>query len=712
MSATGCPWIQFIPLEEHELNGMFGVCKPSCLPDGRPILRVIMNLTGSNSTQVQLEGGCSTLPSITSWQSIVLDDGETLSLHQSDMASAFYLFKIPSIWQRHLAFNIVTKGQNIGGIADQDYALACAVIPMGWLNSVGIMQEISERLLSTGHLQEEHRFARGFTLPPWTNQILSHSKTEDKCWWHVYLDNFAGGGASALLCHQAAEAAWSSAGVISSDKKRISCANRITELGAEVDGELGMLGLSNDKLLKVVQATLWMLAQKFLQKKTVQIIAGRWMFGLQFRRPAMSFLQRTWEFVAVKLHMGTEMCRLVKAEFLSLVLCAPLLHCNLGAKICPQVVCSDASEKGGSVDVAYELTDVGRDFLEACEKKDIGRGIGHGSFLVVPLFNGIGGAFRCYDILGVTPRARIAVDVDEAASRVTCRRWPGCILVKDVRSIDRTQVKAWSLQFLDVSEGHIWGGWPCVDLSAVKFGRLNLAGPQSSLFWEIPRIIQLFEFGEQVEIKHVLENVASMDEAAAKQISAELQSMPYRLDSMHAVPMRRPRFAWTSETLEGIFPDIQISNGRYWREVSAPAQYPETEQWLTPGWCWAGEQEGAIFPTCLKTIPRVAPPPRPAGLEKTTWETQQRWRDDDFCYPPYQYADFFWLQTKQIGVFLVHLKRSCCWDMVSIIHNLHGVLRGSDKTRLVAWLCECPTNCYVGRKTRWVVGWDSGIVDP
>ena len=47
------------------LNGLFGVSKPSNLPDGRPILRLIMNLTGSNSTQFQLEGGCRSLPAIT-----------------------------------------------------------------------------------------------------------------------------------------------------------------------------------------------------------------------------------------------------------------------------------------------------------------------------------------------------------------------------------------------------------------------------------------------------------------------------------------------------------------------------------------------------------------------------------------------------------------------------------------------------------------------
>ena len=61
-----CDWI---PLEKVYkirgtpiLNGLFGVGKPSFLQDGRQVLRLIMNLTGSNATQEQLTGGCIGLP--------------------------------------------------------------------------------------------------------------------------------------------------------------------------------------------------------------------------------------------------------------------------------------------------------------------------------------------------------------------------------------------------------------------------------------------------------------------------------------------------------------------------------------------------------------------------------------------------------------------------------------------------------------------------
>ena len=228
----------------------------------------------------------------------------------------------------------------------------------------------------------------------------------------------------------------------------------------------------------------------------------------------------------------------VKAEFLALVCMAPVLHCNLGASISEHLICTDASEKAGSIEVAHELTAEGRDFLGGVESKKADIKDTPAELLLISLFNGIGGAFRAYDLLGVEPAGRIAVELDDAANRVTTRRWPGVTLVKDVRSIDRAMVRQWSLKYLKVAEIHLWAGWPCVDLSAVKYGRKNLEGEHSSLFWEIPRIKDLLaeEFGTTVVLKHVLENVASMDESAAHQISSFMEAVPYRLDPVDAVP--------------------------------------------------------------------------------------------------------------------------------------------------------------------------------
>ena len=245
-----CEWIPLSKVNTvrgvRVLNGLFGVAKPSKISDGRAVLRVIMNLTGSNATQRQIEGGCSGLPAITSWQSIIVEGSEQLKLFQSDMCSAFYLFKLPAVWRPHLAFNIAADGNDCGGDPGTTYVLSCSVIPMGWTNSVSVMQEISENLLRQGTLKPQNQVVRGQALPPWFTTLLSHAARGDKAWWHIYLDNFCAGERTwpgdpstwGEMCHQAAEKCWREAGVISSEKKRVSASRIITELGAEASPTL------------------------------------------------------------------------------------------------------------------------------------------------------------------------------------------------------------------------------------------------------------------------------------------------------------------------------------------------------------------------------------------------------------------------------------------------------------------------------------------
>lgn len=93
-----CRWIPYSAVHVVKgrklLNGLFGVQKPARLASGEPVLRVIMNLVPSNACLKQLQGAIEALPSICSWQGVVLEGDEELELHQSDMSSAFYLFKL------------------------------------------------------------------------------------------------------------------------------------------------------------------------------------------------------------------------------------------------------------------------------------------------------------------------------------------------------------------------------------------------------------------------------------------------------------------------------------------------------------------------------------------------------------------------------------------------------------------------------------------
>ena len=128
--------------DEMVLNGLFGVEKSTRTDSGKPVLRVIMNLVPSNSVMVQLQGATNNLPSIMSWMSLVAEGSEEVRIWQSDMSNAFYLFSLPEVWKGCLAFNIIRSGISLGFNDSRDFALTCCVLPMGWLSSVSIMQEL------------------------------------------------------------------------------------------------------------------------------------------------------------------------------------------------------------------------------------------------------------------------------------------------------------------------------------------------------------------------------------------------------------------------------------------------------------------------------------------------------------------------------------------------------------------------------------------
>ena len=147
-----CAWISEDEVFRYRgvavLSGMFGVAKPTLLPDGRPHLRVIMNLIPANAVMTQLSGMVSELPGITQYLSMVLSEGERVQFCQSDMTSAFYLFKLPSAWRRFLAFNFCVDGSLIHQSPAKKFYLSCSVLPMGWSSAVSVMQEVSQNLLS------------------------------------------------------------------------------------------------------------------------------------------------------------------------------------------------------------------------------------------------------------------------------------------------------------------------------------------------------------------------------------------------------------------------------------------------------------------------------------------------------------------------------------------------------------------------------------
>ena len=62
--------------------------------------------------------------------------------------------------------------------------------------------------------------------------------------------------------HSKVEENWKQNGILSSEKKRVSDCLEVEELGALLQGEIGVLGGTPHRFCKLIQATLWMIGQK------------------------------------------------------------------------------------------------------------------------------------------------------------------------------------------------------------------------------------------------------------------------------------------------------------------------------------------------------------------------------------------------------------------------------------------------------------------
>ena len=628
------------------LNGLFGVVKQGRFTSTQlPVLRVIMNLIPANSILSIIHGDINCLPSASSWIPLVISEQGELCMSQGDMSCAFYLFSVPSQWQTFMCFNFTTDGSSIGLQKGTLYRPACLVLPMGWSSSVGVMQQASREILLSFGFPPHLELKKGSPLPSWFTQVLE-ATTPDRAWWQVYLDNFMAADAEGQGCQSVnghlqslAMRAWESAGILSAEDKQVLSSTEVVELGVRLDGSRGLLGVSPERLLKTLLASVYFLQKPRWDKKLAQIILGRWVFVLQFRRAGMGCLSRSRETVESPWPNPQQVLRLHR-EVLALMCLAPLLQTDLKAEYDHVVSCSDASEVGGASACSTGLTWSGKSLVSFSSDQrlqPIARPI-----LLISVFNGMGGMFRIYDVLGIKVDGRISVDISRTANRVTRSTWPNVMELHDITELKKDDVWSWANAHPRIEEVHVMAGFPCVHLSSVRSGRQNLSGDGSKLFWNLLTILSWIQeiFGSYCRVKFCVENVASMDEDARREISACLGIVPIKLDPADVLPTSRPRLAWCSEELyqmEG----LQLWSERdYFRAVVDCPGVP-VASWIRPGWKWEGEEQGIKFPTFMKAIRRERPPPSPAGFHRAAPETLQRWREDEFRFPPYQYAAKF-----------------------------------------------------------------------
>ena len=318
----------------------------------------------------------------------------------------------------------------------------------------------------------------------------------------VYLDNFL----ETELAHindlafserpsewlSAWEQACSEWGAISAQDKRVERAVVHTSLGTRVDGKEGIGSTPPEFDAKLISATWAALGEQEIDSKLLQVLAGRWVRKIQFKRDNMCCMQDIWRFIHdLDNHENKkgQWSSSVHTELCLLLCLHPLIVLDMRAPLSPLVTVSGASSYGCGVCRSTVVTPLGAQAIEEMNIRPINslnQRIG-----LVSLYDGIGGARRAFELLSCEVGAYVSCEISMECSRVVHHAWPEVINWPKVEDITETTVNELRLRAPTVLHWFLIAGFPCQSFSRMNTERNNLADERGQLVHHIPRVESL-----------------------------------------------------------------------------------------------------------------------------------------------------------------------------------------------------------------------------
>lgn len=375
-----------------------------------------------------LPGAVDSLVGPAKWQGLSLGPSEVLISSGDDLVACFYLFKIPFSWSRYFAFRKPIKRGVLGleGDPEELVYLASQVLPMGWAAAVTVVQHIHRQLaLQEEVLPAEREIHRQRPLPEKT-------VWEDCMFWNLFIDDLTllevveslevdkNGKVVKSGWQEMMERTYSSLGVPFSQEKASSRELICEKLGAFLDGKNGRLGVTTKRSLDFISLGLFLLSVDKVPTKWVQILLGKYVHVLQFRRPLFSQVNWLWKRIGA-FNRGNAFSAEEVEEVFRMMFLLPLCYTDLRAKVSQKVSCSDASETGGGVCASTGTTSLGKMGLTGLSAPISS---GH-DFLVIEWFAGIGGLSRSLERLGLFPKSVAVCEQDPHCLAVLRKFLPG-----------------------------------------------------------------------------------------------------------------------------------------------------------------------------------------------------------------------------------------------------------------------------------------------
>lgn len=634
------------------LNGLFAVSKNEFDASGLELHRLIMNMVPLNRLCRSLKGDVGTLPTVAGLSAFYLEDHEIAVMSSEDVKCFYYLFQIPVSWRKFMGFAREVPPSYVPvQWKDEVCHLVAKVLPMGFINSVGLAQHMHRNVvrwsLAGAQLGAGERELRRDRPAPLGDTLF-----------RVYLDNWDElKKVDKALCaevegkpsaHQLAlRQQYMEVQLPRHPKKSVEAADTAEIQGALLDGRAGVAYAKPEKILKYMGLG-WELVQRGrASMKELQVVSGGFVYICMFRRALLSSLNEVWSQIeslkkfppVVQLPLPRE----VKLELVRFMALIPLGQMDFRLTMCQEVTASDASSSGGGICCSRGLTSYGHSAQRALVRGEWAEPLESVETLTVGLFDGIGALRVAVDLLQVQVAGHISVECNPYANRVLESAFPGSRVIEKVEDVTTEEVREWACEYSSVGVVLVGAGPPCQGVSGLNADRKgSQRDARSALYKEVPRIVDLITKAMPwAQVHSFIESVASMDVVDRSAMSSDFGLTPNRVDAAGISLARRPRLYWLTWEIspeDGL--ELSEVEGAGWeaiRSIHLSADVNQKE-FLEPGWYLPPGNRLATFTT---SRPSEKPGRRPAGVHSCDDKTLQRWRDDQHRYPPYQYKEEF-----------------------------------------------------------------------
>ena len=138
------------------------------------------------------------------------------------------------------------------------------------------------------------------------------------------------------------------------------------------------------------------------------------------------------------------------------------------------VTASDASEKGAGVSATTCLSDRGDHLSDQAGRVPFHKS--EEDFVLVAVFDGIGGARAAWDALGLSTAVYFSIEIDKAAVRVVSAAWPDAVHLGDVTKLTKDCFQPLMDKAGRATRGIVIGGFPCQGMSGLNARRKGGSG--------------------------------------------------------------------------------------------------------------------------------------------------------------------------------------------------------------------------------------------